>query len=174
MHTIFLVAVRNRLVSTASVLGLVVLAIALISGAKAHAQEGNLLRVTLLGGEVINFDRAALDALPQESFATSTIWTEGLKKFGGPSLRAVLGAAGIESGTLKLIAVNDYAVTMDAKDALATVPIIATRIDEEPFSRRDKGPLWLVYPYDLSPIYRTEVMFSRSIWQLVEIKVSAP
>ena len=41
----------------------------------------------------------------------------------------------------------------------------------ETMSIRDKGPLWVVYPYDSSADYRTEVIYSRSIWQLDRIEV---
>ncbi|RYH00603.1 oxidoreductase, partial [Salipiger sp. IMCC34102] len=37
---------------------------------------------------------------------------------------------------------------------------------------RDKGPLWIVYPYDDTPEYRSEVIYSRSIWQLDRIEVA--
>jgi hypothetical protein len=33
-------------------------------------------------------------------------------------------------------------------------------------SLREKGPLWVIYPYDSDPAYRTEETYSRSIWQL--------
>ena len=36
---------------------------------------------------------------------------------------------------------------------------------------RNKGPLWVVYPYDENPEYRSEVIYSRSIWQLDRIEV---
>jgi hypothetical protein len=36
---------------------------------------------------------------------------------------------------------------------------------------RDKGPLWIVYPYDAKPEYRQELIYSRSIWQLDHIEV---
>jgi hypothetical protein len=32
-------------------------------------------------------------------------------------------------------------------------------------SLRDKGPLWIIYPYDSKSDFRTEVVYSRSIWQ---------
>jgi hypothetical protein len=37
-------------------------------------------------------------------------------------------------------------------------------------SVRDKGPLWVIYPYD-SDDYRSEVIYSRSIWQLDRLEV---
>ena len=50
-------------------------------------------------------------------------------------------------------------------------PIIAYMMNGEEMSVRNKGPLWLVYPYDLNHEYRSEVIYSRSIWQLDRIDV---
>jgi hypothetical protein len=38
-------------------------------------------------------------------------------------------------------------------------------------SLREKGPLWIIYPFDSSPEYQTELIYSRSIWQLNRIEV---
>ena len=38
-------------------------------------------------------------------------------------------------------------------------------------SVREKGPLWVIYPFDSDPEYQTEVIYSRSIWQLDRIVV---
>ncbi len=74
--------------------------------------SGPLLRVLPLGRPALALDRAALEALPQVSFATSTIWTEGRITFSGPRLRDVLAQAGITEGRIMLKALNDYAVEM--------------------------------------------------------------
>ena len=37
-------------------------------------------------------------------------------------------------------------------------------------SRRDKGPLWVIYPYHDNIDYRSETIYSRSIWQLDRIE----
>ena len=39
------------------------------------------------------------------------------------------------------------------------------------FSVRDKGPLFLVYPFDTNPETYNEKYFSRSVWQIKEIEV---
>ena len=95
----------------------------------------------------------------------------GVVQFDGVSLKALLDRLGVVSGTLKMYAVNDYAVEVPVSDAVEGGPILAYAQDGKQMSVRDKGPLWLVYPFDLDPEYRTEVIYSRSIWQLVKIEV---
>lgn len=68
-------------------------------------------------------------------------------------------------------AVNDYTIEFPVEDALKDGPIIAFLRNGEEMSVRDKGPLWIIYPYDQDPAYRTEVVYSRSIWQLDRIAV---
>ena len=53
------------------------------------------LLVVRSGTREVVFDLATLDSLPQLQFETSTLWTEGVIAFSGPSLRSVLNAAGV-------------------------------------------------------------------------------
>lgn len=136
--------------------------------------SGPLLVVEGSGAGERAFTRADLDAFPQIEVATTTPWTAGAHVFSGPSLRAVLAEAGVTQGDIKLSAVNDYFVTMNLDDATADYPIVASRIDGEPFPIRKNGPLWLIYPFDSDSKFRTELIYSRSIWQLVRISVIQP
>lgn len=120
---------------------------------------------------VARFDAAMLEALPQQTYRTATIWTEGVVEFSGPALRSVLEAVGADAGQVSAAAVNDYAVTLPASVIEDTVPIIATRMNNEPFSRRERGPLWIVFPYDADPKYNLDAIYAMSIWQLVRINV---
>lgn len=115
-------------------------------------------------------DQDLLD-LPQVSFETSTLWTEGVLEFSGPSLKSVLEASGAGQGNIVMTAVNDYSVEMPQDIVSDELPIVANRINGEPFSVRDKGPLWVVFPYDSDTELQQELIYSYSIWQLNRIEV---
>jgi hypothetical protein len=117
------------------------------------------------------FDLAMMKSLPATTFQTSTIWTEGLKSFTGVSLKTLLLTLGASGKTLRAVALNDYAVEIPVTDAVENGPIIAYAVDGQPMSIRDKGPLWIVYPYDTNSVYKTEVYYARSIWQLARIEI---
>jgi hypothetical protein len=117
------------------------------------------------------FDRAMLEAMEPVTFTTTTTWTEGPQTFTGVELADLLDALGVTEGTLRAMAINDYGVDIPVADAVAGGPIVAYLRDGDPMSVRDKGPLWIVYPFDAKPEYQTEVIFSRSIWQLDRIEV---
>jgi len=118
------------------------------------------------------FDLEMLQAMETRTFVTETIWTEGAITFEGVGLETLLGALGVESGTLTATAINDYAVEIPASDAGPDGPIIAFHVNGAPMSVREKGPLWVVYPFDDNTAYQTEQIYSRSIWQLDRITVS--
>ncbi|MDW3224382.1 MAG: oxidoreductase [Paracoccaceae bacterium] len=118
------------------------------------------------------FDMAMLEAMPVKQFETTTIWTEGKNSFVGVPLRHVLEFLGVEAGTLRATAINDYSVEMPVDSLKSDAPIIAYQRDGNPMSRRQKGPLWIVFPYDSDAEYRSELVYSRSIWQLDRLEVT--
>ncbi|WP_348646230.1 oxidoreductase [Aliiroseovarius sp. F20344] len=135
--------------------------------------EGDVLLTITHGGndsQTIELDLAGLEALGLTTIKTSTIWTEGVQVFDGVELATLTKALEITSGTISAVALNDYAVEIPVSDAVEGGPILAIRRNSVPMSVRDKGPVWVIYPYDSSAKYRTEVVYSRSIWQLARIE----
>lgn len=117
------------------------------------------------------FDAAMLAALPQHSFTTSTPWYKTPVKFTGPLLADVLRAAKASGTTLRAVALNDYKVAIPADDATRFKVIVARLIDDKPIPVREKGPLFVVYPFDSDGELRTTKYYDRSIWQLKAIEV---
>ncbi|MEY4982042.1 MAG: hypothetical protein RIR62_308 [Pseudomonadota bacterium] len=132
-----------------------------VSGAIQHRNDGDTAR----------FDLAMLEAMPAVTIETSTIWTDGVQSFTGVSLKDLLDRLGAEGGTIAASALNDYTVEIPVSDAVEGGPILAYAMNGKALSVRDKGPLWVVYPYDSKSEYQTEVIYSRSIWQLAKIDV---
>lgn len=124
-----------------------------------------VLNVTGAEG-VKSYTLADLEALPQVRFTTSTIWTAEAAVFEGVPLRVLLDETGIDEGAVMATAINDYSIEIPVSEVTDSYPIVAYRMDGKEMSRRDKGPLWVIYPFDTEPGLNTEVNFSRSIWQL--------
>lgn len=121
--------------------------------------------------DTAQFDLEMLQSMEQMTFTTTTIWTAGAKTFTGVPLAALLNRLGVTSGALRATAINDYSVEIPVGEIDEHAPIIAVSMDGNLMSRRDKGPLWVVYPYDSNARYRSEIVYSRSIWQLDRIEV---
>jgi len=122
-------------------------------------------------GTEIAFDMAALQALPVARFATTTIWTEGEQQFAGVPLRALLDAYGINGGAVQVTAVNDYSVKIPVSEIREGEALLAYERNGAAMPLRDKGPLWLVYPYDAAESLRNEVIYSRSVWQVARLRI---
>ncbi|MEO1199772.1 MAG: molybdopterin-dependent oxidoreductase [Pseudomonadota bacterium] len=129
------------------------------------------LSVEIDGADTATLTMSELDAMRQVDFVTSTIWTDGENQFSGVPLADVLATAGISDGIVQLIALNDYSVEIPVDEIDGDYPIIATRMDHEAMPIRDKGPFWVIYPYDHDPEFQTETIYARSIWQLQRISV---
>lgn len=147
-------------------LGCLALTICFSAFPLAAAMADEILLTFEHDGEVVEFDMEALVELGQSEFETTTIWTEGKQRFTGVSLATFLQEVGVTEGTLLATAINDYAIQIPVSDAVTDGPIIAYLRNGEPMSVREKGPLWIVYPFDSHLSYQTEVIYSRSIWQL--------
>lgn len=139
----------------------------------AFAQSIMDLQVTASSSEsdTLTLGLADLDAMEQVTFSTTTIWTDGKVEFSGVPLKALLDGIDANGTHVEMVALNDYKVAMPMAEIEDTAPIIATRMDGEPMSVRDKGPYWVVFPYDQDPKYQTETIYSFSIWQLNRLKV---
>jgi hypothetical protein len=157
---------RSFLVAAAA---LVVLGPVQVTAQEAEIAGPIVLEIEVQGRDTVRFDIAALEALPQQSFSTTTIWTEGAIEFSGPSLTAVLGVAGLGMEPVYAYASNGYGVTLTFPPGDELSPIIATRIDGEPISRREKGPLWVMFPFDNDAALRNAEVFGQSIWHLVRL-----
>jgi hypothetical protein len=116
-------------------------------------------------------DAALLDALPQHSFTTATPWFKTPVQFSGPLLKDLLQALRAQGTTLKALALNDYKVDIPQEDAFKYDVILARRINGRVLGVRDKGPIFVIYPFESHPELKTLTYYGRCIWQLKELSV---
>jgi len=161
--------VRRALLTLAASLCLPVWALDAPSGPVVLSIAGTLQQPNRDGRAL--FDMAMLERLPQHSFTTKTPWYPAAHKFTGPLLRDVLAAAGAQGKQIEAIALNDYRVSIPMDDARRYAVIVARLMDGEPMSLRDKGPLFIIYPFDVEPVLRNSIYYSRSAWQLKALEV---
>ncbi len=154
----------------------------LFPGYPAHAEatsvisRPSLLTLRAVGVDgtstfIREFDRQALEALPQQNISTKTPWTNGVSEFSGPLLRDVLAIANLQGTVLHCTALNDYSIDIPFEDAALFDVILAMNKDGKAMSTREKGPLWIMYPWSSDSALWKETYFSRSIWQLREIEI---
>jgi len=156
------------------------LALARTAGAEAEAlavPEGKV--ILSVSGSIgrtnadgtAQLDRAMLEALPRTEFATSTVWTEGVSTYSGVLLRDLLDMLGADGTRIVASAIDGYQVVIPIAELKEDGPILAFLRDGQPMPVRERGPLWLIYPFDDNPAFRNETTYARSIWQLTLIDV---
>lgn len=164
----------NRLASSLALLMFVI--------PQAHATE----LATPTGQEILkvdgsitthNYDRSAifdlemLDALPQHITKATTPWYDGEHEFSGVVIGDLLHTLGAKGDSLTVTALNDYSAEIPLADLEQYPVILATRVDGEELSVRDKGPLFVIYPFDQDSTLYNEVIFGRSVWQVASLTV---
>ena len=112
------------------------------------------------------FDLSMLQALPKSGFSTTTIWTDGMQAFEGVKVADLLARLGSNGAEINAVASNDYEFRFPVSDAVDHGAIIAYAVNGAALPDSNKGPLWIVYPYDQDPILRTERFMSQSVWSL--------
>lgn len=110
-------------------------------------------------------------ALEQVEITTSNEFVDGKKVFKGPLVRDILILCRASDAVqVSLIAANDYQVEVDAHEFFDYDAILALSMDGEMLSKRDKGPIWVIYPMSDHAELRKPVYNSRLIWQLVRME----
>jgi hypothetical protein len=111
-----------------------------------------------------------LEKLERKDYLTvlpSALSVPGRHDWQGIPLRAVLQAAGaLHPSSLRIVALDGYQVIVPITDVERFDPILAYRKDDQYIGILDKGPLFLVYPFDGHPELQTMEYINRAIWQV--------
>jgi hypothetical protein len=117
------------------------------------------------------FDRAMLEALGMVTVETTTPWHEGKVRFEGISVDKLMKLVGADGKRVVVVALNDYTTEIPMEDFSRYNVILAIKRDGEYMSVRDKGPLFIIYPYDSDPELKSQTYYARSAWQVARIDV---
>ncbi len=110
-------------------------------------------------------------ALPASTVTTSTPWSPK-SEFRGPLLSKVLDEAQTKGKKLRLIALDNFSVEVDAEYLEKYGTILATSKDGARLTIRDFGPVFVMFPRDsFKDELDTPVAASYLVWQLCGINV---
>ena len=122
-------------------------------------------------GDRAMFDRDMLEALGLTSFKTNTPWYSSVVTFEGVKMTTLMDRVQAKGELLLVTALNDYTSDIPIEDFVRYEPILALKRDGKYMAISDKGPLFIVYPYDRAPELRSQRFYSRSAWQIVRMEV---
>ncbi len=69
------------------------------------------------------------------------------------------------------VALNDYVSSLPMEDFKKFNVILAMKRDGNYMPVRDKGPLFIIYPYDSDPQLQSQTYYTRSAWQVAKLIV---
>jgi hypothetical protein len=118
-----------------------------------------------------DFDLAALERLGLRRLTTWTPWTDGDLRFEGVWARRLMEAVRARGTAVDALALNDYEQTIPLEDFDKYDVLLATRVNGQRLRVRDKGPIWIVYPWSEHPELDDFATREKSVWQLSALHV---
>lgn len=119
----------------------------------------------------VHFTLADIEALGSARIVTTTPWHDGPVTFDGVPMSQLMSAVGARGSTAYVLALNNYSTEIPLSDFTRFDPILAYKKDGQYMDIIDKGPLFIVYPYDDVAEVKNELYFSRSAWQVRNIEI---
>ena len=113
-----------------------------------------------------------LEALGMDSFETTTPWYNGAVRFEGVRMHRLLQTVGASGDSVTAVALNDYTTDIPLADFKRYGVLLAMKRDRNDMPVRDKGPLFIVYPYNSKPELQSQKFYSRSAWQVASLEVA--
>jgi hypothetical protein len=139
----------------------------------AKAAQGASVILTVDGkpqdGKRAEFTLADLERLPRTAIRTTTPWHDGEQRFEGVLLADLAEHLGVRGGTMQVAALDRRRTTIPVSDFAQHRPLLAFRRNGATMGVKEKGPLFVVYPYDADPALRHEPYLTRSVWQVRSI-----
>lgn len=132
--------------------------------------SGSITKTNL--GETAAFDRATLEDLGLVGFETTTPWYTGPVRFDGIRMTRLMDAVGATGSSIRAVALNDYTTEIPVSDFEKYGVLLAIKRDGQYMPIRDKGPLFIVYPFDSVAELKSQQYYSRSAWQVAKLVVS--
>jgi hypothetical protein len=122
-------------------------------------------------GATAQFDRPMLEAVGMTTIETTGPWYEGTAKFEGVNLNKLMELVGASGDRVDVVALNDYSSEIPMKDFASYNVILAIKRNGEYMPVRDKGPLFVIYPFDSNPELKNQTFYGRAVWQVSRIIV---
>lgn len=165
---------RTRILATASILILFTQCLFAASLEKVDLAPIAHLDATLVvssadGIETV-YTPSQLEEFPTYSLTTATPWREEAAKFEGVLLRDILASGGLDKlDAVAVLAENDYKTVLPRELWQDIRLLVATRVNGEPISRRERGPFLFVI--DMETLGKSEVATdAHLVWMASRIK----
>jgi len=130
-----------------------------------------ILTIKGVAPQDVSFTLNELQALPSDKVTTETIWTDTPHTYTTVSFKTLFEhlKSDPKGKTLTMVALNDYFIKVEIDTLIEHNAFIAYAMDGKEMRIRDKGPLWVLYPFSDKPAINIPPFQAHSIWQLKAI-----
>jgi hypothetical protein len=160
----------NRLFLIAAAMLAVVFA-----GGTPRAQDADPVILTIdgqiSGGTARDFSAKQLEALGMTAVETTTPWHNGKIRFEGVPMHRLLQQVGASGKNAAVVALNNYRTEIPLADFKRYPVILALKKDGAYMPVSEKGPLFIIYPFDASQELKNALYYARSAWQVRKITI---
>ena len=122
-------------------------------------------------GAEVRMDRAMIEALPHTQVKTANPWDQESSTYEGFLLRDLMKYVKASGRTATFSALNDYRSDITLSDMDKYDVILAFKRNGQDLPVRDKGPLFVVFPFSDVPELANEARYAQSVWQVNRVAV---
>ncbi|MEM9025445.1 MAG: hypothetical protein AAGB06_00780 [Verrucomicrobiota bacterium] len=122
-------------------------------------------------GERAIFDYELLKQFPQHSLRVKSPWFDSERIQTGPLLGDLLEFLGIHGSSMYVQALNGYTASVPVADAKNLKILLSIDRDGRPLRVRDKGPVFITYPFTEMPELHNDITYAKSVWMVNSIEI---
>ena len=105
------------------------------------------------------------------SIITSTPWHDHPVLFEGVPMRRLLSEVAANGSKIKVVALDDYVAELPTADFAKYGTLLALKIGGQYLTVAQKGPSFIIYPFDQYPELRNATYYGRAVFQVASIEV---
>ncbi|MGF1739750.1 hypothetical protein L4C34_01490 [Vibrio profundum] len=119
----------------------------------------------------VELDQAMVDKLTNHTVSTNNHVVSKVADYQGPKLESVLSLVGARGSDVKIVAWDDYVVTIPIETIKKYGVLLATHENGVRMTLDDKGPFFVVFPFSQYAELRNDLYYNLSVWQVRDIIV---
>lgn len=144
-----------------------------LTGSRAQDASSPVLTIEgkIAANGSIDLTMNEIEEIGVAEITTTTPWHDGAVTFSGVPMADLLNKVGATGTKISVIALNNYHTEIPVSDFEKYGVILATKKDGKYMPVSDKGPLFIIYPFDSDKELKSEIYYSRAAWQVRTITV---
>jgi hypothetical protein len=128
------------------------------------------LALTNVDGEA-HFDRAMIEELDTSTIVTSNHVLSKPATYKGPVLGDLLNKLGAKGDSILVTALDDYTAELKRSVIEKYGVLLATHENDRMMTIDDRGPFFIVFPFDQYKELRKDLYYNMSVWQIKSIEI---